>query len=697
MDKLNLKQSFPVPTYEEWHDAAEKLLKGADFQKRLVKKTYEGIDIQPMYFKSDLDGIGFVNAIPGAEPYVRSAETLANVVCGWYVTQELRAATPAEFNKIAKADTARGQNGVTIILDEASREGMDPEKARPETVGKGGLSAACKADFKTALDDICPIDHIFQLVTGENPIPATALFMSAFRATEDITGGIACDPIALAVSQGGLKSSISEALDNVAELTRWAIPQAPNLKTINVQGYPYREAGGNCVQELAFTMAAAAEYVRALMDRNITINNICDKIYFSFSIGSDLFMEVAKLRAARMLWEKIGEAFGATSQNAKMFMHCRTATWNKTAVDPWVNMLRVTTEAFSAVCGGCDSLHVSPFDECFRTPDEFSRRVARNVQIILRDECKLNKVIDPAGGSYYVEKLTEEVAQKAWGLFQEVEKQGGIIKALEAGMPQQMVKGIAASREKSINTRKDSFIGVNKYPNMQEAKLDLNTPDYAAITKARIAEVAEARQKTNKLDFSVLALNTPKYMGLSLAAAKEGATLGELSEALAPQGPAFSIEALPPFRGAEKLEAMRKATEEFAAKTGSAPKIFLANMGPIPQHKARADFAYGFFTVGAFNVLNNDGFKTANEAANAAKASGAKVTVICSTDATYPEIVPELTQKLKAGTPDMMVIVAGNPVEHIESFKAAGVDDFIHVTANVFDITETIQKKLGVI
>lgn len=697
MDTLKLKQSFPIPTYEEWHEAAVKLLKGADFNKRLIKKTYEGIDIKPMYFKNDLDGIGFVNAIPGEEPYVRSAETLANVVCGWQIAQELRAATPAEFNKIAKADTARGQSCVTIVLDEASLEGMDPATARPETVGKGGLSAASKADFNVALADICPIDHMFQLTTGENPIPAAALFVSAFRDPEDVTGSIACDPIAQAVSQGGLKSDIGEAFDNVAELTRWAVHHAPNLKTVSVQGYPYREAGGNCVQELAFVMAAAAEYTRALMDRNITINHICAKIHFSFSIGSDLFMEVAKLRAARMLWEKIAEAFGATSQNAKMFMHCRTATWNKTAVDPWVNMLRVTTEAFSAVCGGCDSLHVSPFDECFRTPDEFSRRIARNVQIVLRDECKLNKVIDPAGGSYYVEKLTDEVALKAWALFQEVEKQGGIIKALEAGMPQQMVKNTAAEREKNINTRKDVFIGVNKYPNMQEAALDLNIPDYKAIAKTRIAEMAEAQKMAGKLDFSLLTPNTPKYMGLALTAAKEGATLGALSMALAPQGPAFSIEALPAFRGSAKLEAMRKATETFAAKTGRAPKIFMANMGPIPQHKARADFAYGFFTVGAFDVLTNDGFATPDAAAQAAKASGAKVTVICSTDATYPAIVPELTKKLKAQTADMMVIVAGNPVEHIEAFKAAGVDDFIHVAANVFDITETIQKKLGVI
>lgn len=695
MDKLNIKQSFPVPTYDEWHKAAEQLLKGADFQKRLVKKTYEGIDIQPMYFKSDLEGIGFINAIPGEEPYVRSAETLANVVWGWHVTQELRAATPSEFNQIAKADVARGQNGITIILDEAGKEGLDPERAKPETVGKGGLSVATKADFQKALDGICSFDYIYQLATGENPIPATALFVASFKGSEEISGGIAFDPIAIALEKGGLKGSIGEAFDNLAELTRWAVPHAHDLKTVNVQGYPYREAGGDCVQELAFTMAVAAEYVRALMDRKISISNICDKIFFSFAIGGDLFMEVAKLRAARMLWEKIAESFGATAHSAKMFMHCRTATWNKTAVDPWVNMLRVTTEAFAAVCGGCDSLHVSPFDECFRTPDEFSRRIARNVQIILRDECKLNKVIDPAGGSFYVEKLTDEVARKAWALFQEIEKQGGIVKALEAGIPQQMIKATASSREKNINTRKDSIIGVNKYPNMQEVALDLNTPDYAAITKARIAEVNAA--KNANFEIATLSPKTPKYMGLAIDAAKEGATLGQISRALTPQGPAFTIEALPAFRGSQKLEAMRKATEKFAAKTGHAPKIFLANMGPIPQHKARADFSYGFFTVGAFDVVTNDGFATVDEAAQAAKASGARVTVICSTDATYPEIVPELTKKLKADTPDMMVIVAGNPVEHTEAFKAAGVDDFIHVTANVFDITETIQKKLGVI
>lgn len=694
MDTLDLKQTFPVPTYEAWHEAAVKLLKGADFQKRLVKKTYEGIDIQPMYAQSDVEGITFVNAIPGEEPYVRSAKALGNVIWGWHVTQELRAATPQEFNKIAKADTTRGQNGVNIILDEASLTGADPDKAKPETVGKGGLSIATKADFKTALDGVCPQENIFQLQAGSNPIPVAALFMSSFISAEELTGGLNCDPLAIAVTNGGLEGSMAEAFDDMAEFTRWALAHTPYFKTVNVQGYPYREAGGDCVQELAFTMAAAAEYVRAMMDRKLSISQICEKIFFSFAIGGDIFMEIAKLRAARMLWEKISEAFGAGSQKAKMFVHARTATYNKTAVDPWVNMLRVTTEAFSAVCGGCDSLHVSPFDECFRTPDEFSRRIARNVQIILRDECKLNKVIDPAGGSYYVEKLTQEVAQKAWTLFQKVEQQGGLVKALEAGMPQQMVKATAAQRDKSINVRRDSIIGVNKYPNMQEAKLDLNTPDYAAIAKTRIAEVDAARKS---LDLSSMTRTTPKYMGLAVAAAKDGASLGDIAARLAPAGPNFAIEALPPCRGTAKMEAMRRATEAFTVKTGNAPKIFLANMGPIPQHKARADFAYGFFTVGAFDVLNNDGFTTVDETAQAAKASGAKVTVICSTDATYPEIVPELTKKLKADTPDMMVIVAGNPVEHLEAFKAAGVDDFIHVTANVFDITETIQKKLGVI
>jgi methylmalonyl-CoA mutase len=416
-------------------------------------------------------------------------------------------------------------------------------------------------------------------------------------------------------------------------------------------------------------------------------------------------MEVAKLRAARMLWAKVVAAFGGNEASQKMTMHGRTSAWNKTVYDPYVNMLRTTTEAFAGIVAGCDSLHVSCFDEAVRLPDEFSRRIARNSQIILQKESHLTQVIDPAGGSWYVEQLTDTLAKKAWQLFQTVEQQGGMFKALQAGFPQEQVAKTAQERANNLAQRKDIMVGTNMYPNLSEKRLEVRGPDYAALHKKRANYVSDYRtemdnpQSTLVLDklANILNADSAHLVEAAIEAALTGATLGEIARTARTGDEAkTTLKAIGVHRGAEMFESLRRAAEAYQSKTGSLPRAFLANMGPIPQHKARADYASGFLQVGGFAIIGNNGFATVAEAAQAALASGAPLVVICSTDETYPELVPPLVESIKAAKPETLVVLAGYPTEHVEAFKAAGVDEFVHVRANVYNTLAQLQQKLGI-
>jgi methylmalonyl-CoA mutase len=364
-------------------------------------------------------------------------------------------------------------------------------------------------------------------------------------------------------------------------------------------------------------------------------------------------------------------------------------------------MLRVTTETFSGICGGCDGLSVGPFDEVIGETDDFSRRIARNVQIILRDECHFHRVIDPAGGSWYVERLTRELAEKAWTLFQEVERRGGMPAALEAGFVQQKTAEVARARGNNLSTRKDVLVGTNKYPNLDEKPVAKDAADPAAVKNDRADAVRRFRGSVDDASVQTALEGLQVYgsgievMLRAITCARAGATIGEMARALWTGDPA-TIDPVHIHRGGEIFERIRSRTEEYAKRTGNPAKIFLANMGPIPQHKPRADFTTGFFQVGGFHVMGNDGFDTIEAAVEAAADSGAKAVVICSTDDAYPEIVPALTKQLKAKDPEIMVILAGYPEAHVDAFREAGIDLFIHIRANLPEVLETVQKHVGV-
>lgn len=521
---------FPIPSYEEWKAEAVASLKGAPFEKKLITKTLEGIELQPIYNQEDLEGLAHLGTLPGQAPYVRGTKAGNS----WKIFSEM--------------------------------DCNDPE------------------------------------IPGFEPI---------------------CKWV-----RGMLDKPFEEELKEIAT---W--------NSVAVNAMIYHNSGGNAVQELAFALATGVEYLRQGESLGVDVETMAGKIKFSFAAGADFFMAIAKLRALRLLWAKVVAACGGSAEAQKARLFVSTSRWNRSKLDPYVNMLRDTTEALSAALAGADIINVNPFDSVVREPDEFSERIARNTQLILKEECHFDHVADPAGGSYYVEVLTAKLAEAAWTLFQEVEKAGGMIEALKAGIPQQQVKAAAKKKAGLVAQRRLSLIGVNVYANPTEKPLEGKAP-------------APCRAGTGKV----------------------------------PSG----IETLARVRGAEPFENLRAAV-------GASPKnqVFLVNMGPLRQFKARADFSTGFFQAGGFKVLENRGFKTPGEALEAAKASGAPVAIICSTDDTYPELVPALAPALKAA--GLTVILAGYPAEQIEAFRQAGVDEFIHIRANCYEVLSGIATQLGIL
>ena len=518
---------------------------------------------------------------------------------------------------------------------------------------------------------------------------------------QHVQGIIGADPIGALAAEGKLDAPLASYYDSLAAAASWSVKNAPHLRTIFVRSDVYSNGGANDVQEVASSLATAAAYLRALCERGLTIDEAASQIAFGFSMGANFFLQIAKLRAVRPIWAQIVKAFGGNAESQKMRIHARPALFFKTIYDPYVNMLRNTTEIFSGVVGGIDSFESAPFDEPIRKGDEFSRRIARNIQIMLQEEFGMLQPIDPAGGSWAVETLTRQMKEKIWAEFQSIEKSGGIVAALQGGSIQEGIAKILADRFKNADLRKDRIVGNNMYPNMTETLLDRREEDTAAMKQAR-KETIDAYLSDIDAEHCKKALAAFKAdgaLGHGIEAALAGATIAELMAAVTEgKGASETVAAIAPHRWSERFEELRQRTEDYKAAKNDNVKVFLANMGPIPQHKARADFTTGFLQVGAFEVLGNDGFKTVEEAAEAARASGADAVVICSTDATYPEIVPALAPKLHEVLPNARVFLAGAaPKDLLETYNNAGIDEYISVKANCYEVLERLQKKKGMI
>lgn len=665
----DLRREFPLPAFEDWRKAAERLLKGAPFEKVLLTETYEGITLQPIYENS-------------TEPSPEiPARPQSEVNYPWEIAAVIPYPSVNDFNAALKEDLRRGQTTVVLRIDQAGVRGLDRLDANEEFVGEQGTSVTALTDLETALNGIdlrlCPI----RLEAGNS----TSLYLPMVAAwaekqgikPEELHGAVGMDPLGAAVF--GCPLPREWAFGEQAEMLRWVLEHHSPLRVVRVSSLPYAEAGASAVEEIAYVIAGAVETLNRLTDAGFKVDDICRHLEFVLSVGPNFFMEIAKFRALRQIWAGVVKAFGAGDDAAKVFVHAALAQWNLSEYDPWVNILRTTTEALSGVLGGVDSLEVPPFDAAVRQPDDFSRRIARNLHLILAEESHFYKVHDPAAGSGLVESLTATLIEKATELVRAIETEGGMAKALEAGTPQARVREIAKKRVQNARTRKNVYVGVNMFPNLQEKPLDsnpVNLPDNLDALPAMPA------------DFQ------PVWTVENMAQAyAQGATVGMLGKLNHPAPTPTKIEPLEPFHVLEPIEQLRRDIEGLTRR----PQVFLANMGPLSQHKARADFSAGFFAVGGFETICPQGFPTPEEAADAAAASGAGIAVICSTDDTYPTLVPPFTQRLKEKNPHMAIVLAGYPKDQIAAHQAAGVDAFIHVRADVPQTLTDLAKRIGVL
>ncbi len=614
---------FPPVTTEQWEAVITADLKGADYEKKLVWKTPEGFNVRPYYRAENLDGIRFLGSRPGEFPYVRGTKDCND----WLIHQTIRVTDAASGNKAALEALVKGAESIGFALGELQ------------------LTAA---DLDTLLAGI-DLKHTELTFCGCNTPAVAEMVIAKVKAanldSEEVKINFLIDPIIRKLSlEGSMSCSTdgSNCFGRIAKLIREAKPYK-RMRFVGVNGQVFNSCGSTIVQELAFTLAAGHEYVVKLMDEGLSVDEAAPAIRFGMSVSSNYFMEIAKFRAARMLWATIMQQYQPTRGCAsKMRIHAVTSKWNQTVYDPYVNMLRGTTEAMSAAIAGVHSLEVLPFDAAFENPTEFSSRIARNVQLLLKHESHFNRTVDAAGGSYYIENLTQSIAEHAWNLFKEVEGKGGYIAAFEAGFIQEQIEASAAAKNKNVATRRESLLGTNQFPNFAEVAGE-------TITEATV---------------------TPG-----------NGSCGACADT------ASGIKTLHPYRGAMPFEQLRLKVD----RSGKEPKAFMLTAGNLAMARARAQFACNFFACAGIRVLDNTHFASVEEGAEAALASGAEIVVLCSSDDEYATLAPEAKKLLG----DKIFVVAGAPACQAD-LEAQGIHNFISVRSNVLETLKGYVKELGI-
>lgn len=700
-DRLDLKKDFPYTSFDEWKKVAEKDLKGLPFDKKLITKTYEGIDLQPLYSKEDLSANTLIDNFPGFHNNVRGNKSKGNVENSWLVSQELPYYSPSDYNEALKFDLQRGLSVINFKLDKATLLSKDPDTSGKDEIGIGGTSISTYEDIETCFRNIDISKYPLLVNGGYSALPVFSLFISYLKKTginiKKLNATFLSDPFVYALASGITPFYVENAFDEIYKITKWSVDNKTNIKTIGICGYEYVNAGASAVQELAFAMSSAVEYINQMIKRGLTIDEVAPRMHFTFGISTFHFMEIAKLRAARILWSNIVDAFKGKEESKEIFIHSKTSFYNQTQNDIYVNLLRTTTEAFSAVVGGADSIYTSPFDETIGLPDEFSRRLARNTQIVLSEESHLNAVIDPAGGSYYIETLTSDVATKSWDLLKTIESKGGMLKALTDSYPQDEIEKVFEFKKKDYAKRKNVLVGNNMYANIKEDKVtpkENNLKEFQSsrkdyIKNFRVTGDDNVLNKVMNL-LQEISSNPDNLVDITIDAFSNGATIGEVGKSLQRKPSDIQFKPLKIQRASEIFEELRNISFGYKDKNGYLPKIFLASFGPLKQHKPRVDFSRGFFEVGGFDVIYKKGFDTVDEAVSEAVKSGANIVVICSTDDTYPEIVPALTKELKSKIKQLKIILAGYPKEQIEEHRKNGIDDFIFLGADVYEVNRKL-------
>lgn len=706
-NQKELLSEFTIPTYQEWRKAAEDTLKGVPFEKKLITKTYEGIDLQPIYNESDRDKVSYLaDSLPGSFPFSRGICSTGYKNCTWKISQAYSYPLPKMLNEALRNDLECGQDGIAISVCNCRAFtpflcGCEYEKSEWKDYVCQGVSINDIKDFEDLFEGIDITKYAIKFLPT-CPVPFTAELAALFIAYCDknkidkskLNVNFGFDFTNAIVRNGELLNPVDVLFDDMASLIKVCNATNGNVSAICVNACTFHNSGATATQGLGYSVSVACCYIRELLSRGLHIDEIAKNIHFNLSVSVKFFLEIAKIRAARVAWAKIIKEFGGNEDSQKMRIHAFTSKVYTTKFDPYVNILRGTTEGLAAALAGVDSLHIDLFDEELGMPSEFSRRVARNIQNILKDEAHILDTIDPAGGSYYIETLTDNVIAEVWKIFRDIEKQGGISNALFTGKIQKEITAVVNKRNENVAFRKDTVLGTNKYPNLSEAPVDSTIKIDKEAIKKHFEEV-----KARKKDVDVKAIWSAKWedrIAKMVEAYNNGAIIADINDGK-PKTDFIKCEPLPTYRVAALFEELRYAANDYKTKTGKAPQIYFECFGTLKQYKPRADFSTDFFAVGGFEITMGNGFLTAQDAISNISKINAPIVVICSTDDIYPEVVPTYTAELKKQKPDVKVILAGLPKDYVDAFKQVGVDDFIHIKSNVYETLRGLFQAIGVL
>lgn len=660
----SLLEAFPRPEPSDWREAAEKLLKGGTIEGRLHSATSEGITLRPIYTAADRPPSAD-QAFPGGAPYRRGARAAGYRTEGWSIDQPVTAATAEAFNRAVRDDLERGATSVQLRLDEER--------------WVGGLD-----DLGTALEGVDLTEVPVVLHTSGSGLGAAAILAGLCEARgqrpDQLRGGVEADPIAGLARWGRLPTGVDGLFDDLAEVTRWASDHAPAISTIGVSGAPWADGGAHAVQELALVIATAATAMRELGERGVGIEAAAPRLTVTLSVGSHLLMEVAKLRAARLLWARVAQAFGGGAAAQQVRIRGRSTGWSRSVADPVVNALRATTEGFAAVIGNVDGLELSPFDAVAGAPSDRAHRLARNTQLILRDEARLTTVIDPVGGSAAVEALTDEVARGAWSLFQEIEGMGGIVAALVDGAPQRWVAETESERRAALARVETVQVGVNRYADPSEAMLPLSGD---AGSRGARADADAA--------FRPVELTREALVASAVTAVRRGASLDDLVAARR-GGTSPQVDPIVPVRAAEPFERLRRRAERYRSATGALPRAVLLGVGPAREVRPRIDFCRGALAVGGIDPIEG-GISTDIEALETVWQTRTEpVGVVCMPASADTEERSALVARLRAGRPEALLLLAGDPPPDTDE----GADGHLHRGMDLQAALGRLLDQLGV-
>jgi len=702
------------PPLDYWSAAASKDLKGTD-PAALAWETPEGITVKPLYTAADLEELGEVDTLPGFAPYTRGVRATMYTNRPWTVRQYAGFSTAEESNAFYRRNLAAGQMGLSVAFDLATHRGYDSDHPNVVgDVGKAGVAIDSVEDMKILFDGI-PLDKMSVSMTMNGAvIPVLAMFIVAGEEQgvdrSLLAGTIQNDILKEFMVRNTYIYPPSPSMRIVADIIGYTATEMPKFNSISISGYHMQEAGATAVQELAFTIADGKEYVRAALANGLDVDAFAGRLSFFFAIGMNFFMEIAKLRAARVLWHRVMSEFEPKKPGSLMLRtHCQTSGVSLTEQDPYNNVVRTTVEALAAVLGGTQSLHTNSFDEALGLPTEFSARIARNTQLILADEAGVTRTVDPLGGSYYIESLTTSLVDAAWELICEVEELGGMTKAVESGMPKLRIEESAARKQARVDRGQDIVVGVNKYVPENVESVDVLDIDNAKVLQEQLAKLASIRAGRDEAACQAAldaltegARGSGNLLALAVDAARARATLGEISDAMEAVFGRHKAEIrtiagvyADAYQGDEDFAELQGEIETFAEAEGRRPRMLVVKMGQDGHDRGAKVIATAFADLG-FDVDMGPLFQTPAEAARDAVEHDVHVIGISSQAAGHKTLVPMLIEELeKAGAGDIVVVCGGViPPQDYDMLFEAGVAAVFGPGTN---IPTAARKVLGLI